>query len=309
MERRQRGAEQTGSGSAAQTRGLWRIDGAPPSDDEGALRALQERVKELNCLYGVAQLVERHEDSMASLLAELVDFLPLWWQWPKRTVARITCEGETYRSRRFREGTLRQAAAIVAGGRQIGEIEVFVHGPRAGKDGLPFLREEEVMLREVAARVGAAAARLETRRQLAAEQEALQQANSALRTVLARIEEEKIQICRDVHANIEKVVFPVLDTLCLKLRPEDRKYAELLRRSMGEVASPLLGRLPPDSPGLSPVETTICSLIRSGLSSKEIAELRNVSLSTVLRQRERIRQKLKIRNKKTNLSTLLRSHP
>lgn len=165
------------------------------------------------------------------------------------------------------------------------------------------------MLREVAARVGAAAARLETRRQLAAEQEALQQANSALRTVLARIEEEKIQICRDVHANIEKVVFPVLDTLCLKLRPEDRKYAELLRRSMGEVASPLLGRLPPDSPGLSPVETTICSLIRSGLSSKEIAELRNVSLSTVLRQRERIRQKLKIRNKKTNLSTLLRSHP
>ena len=92
MERKRRkgGTDSEGAADAGE---LWRIDSKRPSDGEGAYRALRERVKELNCLYGVAQLVERRADSLGDLLSDLVDFLPLSWQWPKRTSARIHCEG------------------------------------------------------------------------------------------------------------------------------------------------------------------------------------------------------------------------
>lgn len=297
-----RGGRDAASGGAS---GLWLIQSELPADHEEAYRALEERVKELNCLYGAAQLVERHADSLEDLLSALIDFLPHSWQWPELTCARIRYEGATYQSDPFREGPFRQAAPIFVDGRAVGEIEIFVTAT-PGEGTSPFLEEEAIMLQELATRIGTAAARLETNRQLAAEREALQQANSALRTVLARIEEEKLQICRDVHASIEKAVLPVLDALCLQLPPEGRKYAKVLRQSLEEVATPFPGGSHEGS-ALSPVETTVCNLIRSGLSSKEIADLRGVSLSTVLRQRERIRQKLKIRNEKTNLATFLRS--
>ena len=60
---------------------LWRI---PFSDETEQLKvenALHERIKELNCLYGVSQLAERHFNSLDDLLEELVNFLPHSWQF------------------------------------------------------------------------------------------------------------------------------------------------------------------------------------------------------------------------------------
>ena len=54
--------------------GLWRI---PFNDEIEPLKvetALRERIKELNCLYGIAHLVERHSDSIDDLLRDLVNF-------------------------------------------------------------------------------------------------------------------------------------------------------------------------------------------------------------------------------------------
>ena len=77
---------------------LWRIPlptGIAPEEVELALR---ERVKELNCLYGISQLAERNLYSLDGLLEELVNFLPHSWQYPGITCARILFKGKTYTS-------------------------------------------------------------------------------------------------------------------------------------------------------------------------------------------------------------------
>jgi DNA-binding CsgD family transcriptional regulator len=48
-------------------------------------------------------------------------------------------------------------------------------------------------------------------------------------------------------------------------------------------------------------------MIRNGLSTKEIAQLRCISAATVRRHRENIRRKLGLRNRKANLATYLQA--
>ena len=81
---------------------LWRIpfsDETEPSKVEDALR---ERIKELNCLYGVSMLAERHFNSLGNMLEELVNFLPYSWQYPDITCVRIVFKENTYKSERFK---------------------------------------------------------------------------------------------------------------------------------------------------------------------------------------------------------------
>jgi DNA-binding CsgD family transcriptional regulator len=48
-------------------------------------------------------------------------------------------------------------------------------------------------------------------------------------------------------------------------------------------------------------------MIKTGMRTKEIAQLRGVSVATINRHREHIRRKLRIANKKVNLITYLQS--
>ena len=80
---------------------LWRIPFPTETDPERVEFALHERIKELNCLYGVSQLAERYLYSLDDLLQELVNFLPYSWQYPETTCARIFFKGKTYTSEKF----------------------------------------------------------------------------------------------------------------------------------------------------------------------------------------------------------------
>ena len=60
---------------------------------------------------------------------------------------------------------------------------------------------------------------------------------------------------------------------------------------------------------LTPVEIAISTMIRNGLSTKEIAQLRCISPATVRRHRENIRRKLGLKNRKVNQATYLQATP
>ena len=60
---------------------------------------------------------------------------------------------------------------------------------------------------------------------------------------------------------------------------------------------------------LTPRELDVCTLIKRGKSSKEIADSLHISLPTVHKHREIIRRKLQITNKSINLGAYLRSWP
>ncbi len=140
------------------------------------------------------------------------------------------------------------------------------------------------------------------------ERKALRETNAALRSVLARIEEEKQEIYINVQANVDKIVIPVLHALSLDLTGPGRKYIEILRTSLEEIASPFGSNLSGTSLSLTPTEISICNMIRNGLQTKEIAGIRGVSAATVSRHREHIRKKLEISGRGVNLVTYLQSN-
>ncbi len=292
----------------------WRIDNSGESDPSKVERALRERVKELNCLYAITQLAEKGPDTLDEFLSGVVGILPPSWQYPQITCARITLQGKSHKSSNFKATKWRQSARIHVFGKPAGQVEVFYLEERPALYEGPFLREERTLIDAVAERIGAVAARLETERQLQetnrqlkVEREALQEANAALKVILARIEDEKKTIHTEIRANVEKVLMPMIYALLAEVQQPQRKYVELLRDNLLEIVSPFANRLSQKSHSLTPTEFAICGMIRSGLQSKEIADIRGVACATISRHRERIRRKLGIANTDVNLTSYLKS--
>jgi len=293
---------------------LWRIPFPSKDEPHKVELALKERIKELNCLYGISKLAERHLDSLDKLLKELVNFLPHSWQYPEITCARILFKGKTYTSDIYEITSWRQSSRIYMYHEAVGECTIFYLKECPPADEGPFLKEERALLDAVAEQIGTIATRIsadlelqETNKQLVLERKALQESNTALRIVLARIEKEKQEIHQDIRTNVDKVIMPILHALALKLPATQLKYVEMLKTNLEEIASPFTGQLSSSYHSMTPTEIAICNMIKSGMRTKEIAEMRGISQATVNRHREKIRSKLKITNKEVNLATFLQS--
>jgi DNA-binding NarL/FixJ family response regulator len=276
--------------------------------------ALRERVKELDCLYTISTLQEMHFHSADRFLQSVVDCLPRSWQFPEHACARIVYGEKEYVTEGFHESKWRMAADIFAGGKPLGVVEVFYRKvvPTAAEG--PFLKEEYALIRAVAERVSSVLMHMKAEANLRAahksiqsEHQALQEANTALRAVLSRLEEEKREIRASILANIQKIIMPIVFELELEVTGRQRSYVTLLRQSLQEIASPFLTQISRNHMQLTPVEVAIGTMVRNGLSTKEIAQLRCISPATVRRHRENIRRKLGLKNRKINLATYLQS--
>jgi signal transduction histidine kinase len=118
--------------------------------------ALRERVKELTCLYGIAQIADRLDFPTEEVGLRIAALLPPAWQYPDVTSARVTIDEREFCSQGFREGPHRQSAPVLVRGRPRGIVEVFYldHRPAADEDA--FLAEERSLINEVARQVGLA---------------------------------------------------------------------------------------------------------------------------------------------------------
>ena len=293
---------------------IWRIPFSDETEHSKVERALCERIKELNCLYGISQLAERHFNSLDNLLEELVNFLPYSWQYPDITCARIVFKEKTYKSKGFKVTEWRQSSRIYVYSEPLGEVAIFYLEECPPSDEGPFLKEERALMDALADQISAIATRIsaelelqESNKQLSLERKALQESNTALRTVLKRIEEEKREIYRHIKVNVDKILMPILHVLALELSQTQRNYIEMLKTNLEEITSPFISHLSNSYHSLTPVEITICNMIRNGLRTKEIAQTRGVSKATINRHRENIRRKLKVTNSDVNLATYLQS--
>jgi len=294
--------------------GKWRILPIQESEPSELERALHERIKELNCLYGLAQLARQSPDSIDVLLQRIVAILPPSWQYPEITCARIVFDDKTFKSHDFKVSKWRQTARIILDNEPVGEVAVFYREERPPLYEGPFLREERILLEAVAEHIAAMAKRIlaeqelnETNKELVVERRALQEANAALRAILSRIEEEKRDIQRQIQDNVKKILMPMIYALAMEVPRPQRRYVELLRDNLEEITSPFVSQLSRAHHSLTPTEIGICNMIRNGLTSKEIAQMRGVSPATISRHRERIRRKLGITGSDTNLASYLQA--
>lgn len=136
----------------------------------------------------------------------------------------------------------------------------------------------------------------------------LEEVNTALRVLLKQREEDKEDLEKKVFSNIKELVKPNLDRL--KRSGLDKKQSTLLNildSNLNEIISPFSQSLTSKYMSLSPTEVQVANMVKEGKTTKDIAELMNLSARTVEFHRDNIRRKMGIKNKKANLRSYLLS--
>lgn len=113
------------------------------------INKLNERVKELNCLYKVIELLQDDNLTLGHIFRRLCVLIPPGWQYPTVCVARITYEDQVYLSEDFYESEWSQQTDIVVDNNVVGKIEVFYTQMIREIDGSQFLPEEQKLLNTI----------------------------------------------------------------------------------------------------------------------------------------------------------------
>ncbi len=148
---------------------------------------------------------------------------------------------------------------------------------------------------------------LSAKLQLERDSQALKEKNITLKEVLTQIQDEVDQVKQNIQSNISKLVIPVLLRLREKARESDRIELEHLESVLSNAASPFIRDIESRFVQLTPRETEICNMICNGLQSKEIGQALGISHRTVEKFRQKIRAKLGVKDRDTNLTSFIRS--
>ena len=134
------------------------VDGRLSQSTEAALA---ERVKELMCLYGIAQIAAQPGISLEEIIQGIVELLPPAWQYPETAFARIILDGISYKSQGFCESQQKQAAEIIVGGVPRGVVELVYVEQEPDLDEGPFLKEERNLIDAIARQIALVVERIQ----------------------------------------------------------------------------------------------------------------------------------------------------
>ncbi len=138
----------------------------------------------------------------------------------------------------------------------------------------------------------------------------LEEVNTALKVLLKRREEDKAELEEKVLSNVRSLVLPYVEALKhTRLDPKQQTYLGIVELHLDSIVSPFSAKLSSKYGGFTPKEIQVATLIKEGKTSKEIAELWNVSTRAIEFHRDNIRAKLGLKNKRANLRTSLLSLP
>lgn len=136
----------------------------------------------------------------------------------------------------------------------------------------------------------------------------LEEVNTALRVLLKQREGDKKELEERIVANFRELVRPLLEKLKMSgLNDRQKAFLEIAENELDEILAPFLRKVSAGHLKLTPTEIQVANLVKHGKSTKEIANLMRLSTKTVQVNRNNIRRKLGIINKKINLRTHLLS--
>ena len=115
---------------------------------------LNERMKELNCLYEMAKIVEIPKISLAEIFQKTVNVMPSAWQYHDIACARITVEGQEFKTPNYQDTKWKQSVNIRAQGKKVGVVEVCYLEEKTEIDEGPFMNEERNLIEAIAERFG-----------------------------------------------------------------------------------------------------------------------------------------------------------
>ncbi len=137
------------------------ISNKPPEQ-----RQLQQRLKHLNCLYGLSKIVNREEISLGHIFKKTISLIRDAHKYPDTVSVRITFDGIRYATEDFKKSESCHNVQIRAHGEQVGLIEVYNLGGKVNSDEEIFLKEENNLLIAVSEWLGSIAERKKAQEKL-----------------------------------------------------------------------------------------------------------------------------------------------
>jgi DNA-binding CsgD family transcriptional regulator len=162
-------------------------------------------------------------------------------------------------------------------------------------------------MRDITERRLAEEALVRRERELEIKSNELEELNTALTVLLKRRGDDRKELEETLVLNINELVIPYIEEL-KRTKMDDRfkTYVNILESNLRNILSPFSHRLSVKYLSLTNREVRVAELIKEGKSSKEVAELLNVTESSVNINRYRLRKKLALK-KQDNLRIYLTS--
>ena len=134
----------------------------------------------------------------------------------------------------------------------------------------------------------------------------LEEANTALKVLLRRREEDQDELAQSVRFNLHHLISPSVETLGQSgLSSFQASQVELIKQRLNDVASSLSRRLSEQFNDLTPRELEVATMIREGRTTKQIAALLGVTPKAIEVHRDGLRRKLGLKHRKINLRSFL----
>ena len=106
-------------------------------------RELQQRLKNLNCLYALSKIVNRQGAQLEQIFQETVNLIRQAYRYPESTCVRLTFDGIRYQTEDFQKSEISRLVQIKAHEENVGAIEVYQLGGKTDNSEYPSLSEEE----------------------------------------------------------------------------------------------------------------------------------------------------------------------
>ena len=143
-------------------------------------------------------------------------------------------------------------------------------------------------------------------KELNAKTSSLEEVNTALKVLLTRRDKDKTELEKKVLSNVRELVITYIEKLKNSgLNDRQATWVEIIGSNLNDIISPFVHVLSSKYLKLTPMEIQVADLVKQGKTTKEIAELLNLSKGTIDTHRDNIRKKIGIKNKKINLRTQL----
>ncbi len=155
---------------------------------------LGERVKELNCLYSLSQLVEQHDITLEEIFQGLLELIPPSWHYPEITCARVVFEDREFKTANFKKTKWEQSADIKLSGKKAGAVETYYLKECPILDEGPFLKEERNLIDGISRALGEAIQQKQAEEVLQATNQQLQAGEQQLKAANQQLEATNQQL-------------------------------------------------------------------------------------------------------------------
>lgn len=127
---------------------------------------LQERIKELECLYAISQLSIKNSSSpIEDTLKECIPIIKKAWQFPNITEISIKYNKLYYQSNLFKQGISFQESPLLFNEIEIGYIKVAYTKLKSEEFEGPFLKEERALINKLALEISSIIERYENKKE------------------------------------------------------------------------------------------------------------------------------------------------